>query len=277
MESMNPAFKTVIILVVLYLLYALLLFIFQRWLIYPGQFIKQNPQPSYVVRGITGIRRIWLNTGQNGKTEAWYRAPEEKDTLALPLVIFAHGNYELIDDNLEVMLALNKMGCAVLSVEYPGYGRSQGKPSKETIVGTFLAAYDRIKNELENTPQRIIGYGRSLGGGAVCALAQQRHLDALILQSTFARLRDFTAGYFVPPFLLRDDFDNLQIVKNFRGPMLLLHGRKDEVIPFSQGKRLAGINPSARFVATSYGHNDFPFPFENIRNFLQENGLLSTR
>ncbi|HGY56017.1 MAG TPA: alpha/beta hydrolase [Caldithrix abyssi] len=255
----------------IYLLYMLALFLLQRWLIFPGQFIKNKPVSKQFA---PDIRKIWLETAQSGKTEAWYREPAKVDSAGYPLVIFAHGNYELIDDNMQEILFFNQMGCAVLAVEYPGYGRSQGKPSKQSIIAVFLAAHDWVRN---NCPKadKIIAYGRSLGGGAVCAMAEQKAVDAIILQSTFSRLRDFAKNYLVPGFLLRDDFDNLRALKNYAGPLLILHGYNDEVIPFYHGKRLAESFPQARFVAGEYGHNDFPFAFEDIEHFLKENGIIT--
>ena len=197
MINLGPILKTAIVFLFLYALYAIILFLMQRWLIYPGQFIKKAVDTAHLV---PGIRQIWLDIGQNGKAEAWYREPVDTAGAAQAVVILAHGNYELIDDNVQDILAFNEMGCAVLAVEYPGYGRSSGKPNKETITAVFLAAYDWIQKDKENIPRKIIGYGRSLGGGAICALAQRRRVDAVILQSTFSRLRDFAGHYLVPGF-----------------------------------------------------------------------------
>ncbi|HID39615.1 MAG TPA: alpha/beta hydrolase [Calditrichaeota bacterium] len=271
MINLSPVLRTIIVLILLYALYTGILFLLQRWFIYPGQFIKKAADTVHLV---PGVRQIWLDIGSNGKVEAWYRETADTSGAAQPIVFIAHGNYELIDDNVQDILAFNEMGCAVLAVEYPGYGRSGGKPSKETITAAFLTAYDWIQKQKENIPRKIILYGRSLGGGAVCALTQRRRVDAVILQSTFSRLRDFARHYMAPGFLLRDDFDNVRALKDYEGPLLILHGRNDDVIPFYHGRRLADAFPRARFVASDFGHNDFPFPYREIQHFLQRNNIL---
>ena len=71
----------------------------------------------------------------------------------------------------------------------PGYGRSAGSPSEKSITEAFLAAYDAITTRDDVDPSQVILFGRSLGGGAVCALSKYRPIKALILMSTFTSVR----------------------------------------------------------------------------------------
>jgi uncharacterized protein len=103
-------------------------------------------------------------------------------------------------------------------------------------------------------PARIFGFGQSLGGGAICLLARDRPLRALILQSTFTSLDTLAASRFAPAFLLRDHFDNLSVAKRFQGPMLVIHGRQDRLIPWQQGLRLASASAHATFRLYDCGH-----------------------
>jgi uncharacterized protein len=145
----------------------------------------------------------------------------------------------------------------------------------------MLAGYDHLAARPEIDRARIIGFGRSLGGGAVCTLVGRRPLAALVLTSTFTSARPFAAGMLVPGFLARDPFDNLAAVQRFDGPILIAHGRRDSVIPYAHGEQLARAARHVRFVSYDADHNDCPpewsvFALE-LRAFLEQHGLLPPR
>jgi len=103
-------------------------------------------------------------------------------------------------------------------------------------------------------------------------------LRALILQSTFPSLDIFAAGYWAPSFLLRDHFNNLSTVRNFRGPVLVIHGRDDRLIPWQQGQRLAAASAHATFRLYDCGHGcwdpeHLPF-WQDAMPFLLQAGIL---
>jgi hypothetical protein len=188
--------------------------------------------------------------------------------------VYAHGNGELIDHWLHEFEALRARGISVLLVEYPGYGRSSGIPSERSITGAFTAAYDWAAAQPHVDARRIIGHGRSLGGGAICALARERALAALVLESTFTSIREQVRRYGVPGFLVRDPFDNLARVREFEGPVLVLHGERDTSIPVDQGRALHGAARASELHVLACGHNDCPRPWPTLLRFLEERRLL---
>ena len=145
-----------------------------------------------------------------------------------PAFIFAHGNGELIDYWPDELRPVAALGAGLLLVEYPGYGRSEGAPTQERILEVFTRAYDRLAARPEVDPGRIVLIGRSMGGGAVCDLALKRPSAALVLLSTFTSLRTYAVRYLAPGFLIRDPFDNLAAVRQYPGPVLVVHGREDD-------------------------------------------------
>jgi fermentation-respiration switch protein FrsA (DUF1100 family) len=120
----------------------------------------------------------------------------------------------------------------------------------------MAAAYDWLAENPVVMKQRIIAHGRSLGGGAAVNLASQRELRGLVLQSTFTHTGQFAWRYLVPSFLVRDNFDNLSVLKHYNKPVLIFHGRKDMVIPFKNGDRLARAAKKGKFFPLRCGHND---------------------
>ncbi len=258
-----------------YLIYCGLLFVLQRQVLFPRYMI---PNPATADTAAMGIETLWLETSF-GKVEAWYLPPAAGSPAApAPAVIFGHGNGELIDFWPPMLDRFSRMGLGLLLVEYPGYGRSAGSPSQATIAETFLQAHERLSARPEIDPARIVLFGRSLGGGAVCELALTKPAAALILMSCFKSVRSFAVRYLVPPFLIRDPMDNLAAVRRFEGPVLAIHGRSDEVIPFDHGQALAGAARNGKLIPYEAGHNDCPPDWDlfwrDVERFLRDARVL---
>jgi fermentation-respiration switch protein FrsA (DUF1100 family) len=248
----------------------------QRLILFPRFATQAEPGAG---RGVPGLVRLELPTPA-GPVEGWL-LPGHGVSAARPgpAVIFAHGNAELIDDWPPVMERYRRMGISVLLAEYRGYGRSAGSPSQAAITEDFVKFYDLLAARPEVDRRRIVFHGRSLGGGVVCALAAQRPPAALILMSTFTSVVDMARRYWVPRFLIRDPFDNLQRVRELDRPLMLVHGRRDRVVPFSHFERLRQAAPGARLVVyDDADHNDCPPDWEHfwgqVQAFLRQAQVL---
>ncbi len=265
---MKPVAFGLAVVIGLVLVYWTFLFFWQRSMLFPA------PSAAAAPARPPDAQSIWLDI-PNGRVEAWYLPPTKQETRApAPLLVFTHGNGELIDDWPSDFEAPRQWGVGVLLVEYPGYGRSSGSPSERSVTDGVLAAYDWASGQPSVDPRRIIAYGRSVGGGAATALAAARPLAALILESTFTSVAAFASRYGAPALLVRDRFDNLAAVRRFSGPLLILHGEHDETIPVSHGRALHLAQPSSQFVLMPCGHNDCARPWAEIRGFLGRNRLL---
>jgi pimeloyl-ACP methyl ester carboxylesterase len=253
--------RVAIYLLACYGIYCLLLFLFQRTLIYPKPTLDRS-----VTRETDRKDKEtwWLETG-SGKIEAWFfPSPLTDSSSPSPVVIFAHGNAEIIDDWPHDFKRFLSMGVSVLLVEYPGYGRSDGTPSQASITEAFLVAYDRLAVRPDVDKNRIVLVGRSLGGGVACAVAAKRPSAALILMSSFTSIRAFAWRFLVPPFFVRDAFDNLSVVRNYEGPVLIFHGRHDTIIPYSHGQALSRTVKNGKMITYDCRHNDCPPSWETF-------------
>ena len=255
--------------------YCIFLFLMQRSILFPR---NQIPLPADTGIVFPGMEKIWLDT-EFGKIETWYLPPDSGSRAGpAPAVIFGHGNGELIDFWPEALQNFNRMGIGLLLVEYPGYGRSSGTPSQKSITATFVAAYDTLLSRKDVDPSRIILFGRSLGGGAICALARHKPSAGLILMSTFTSVQSMAAKFLAPKFLIRDPFNNLQVIQGYRGPVLVIHGRHDSIIPFAHGANLHRAAKNSKLITYASGHNDCPPDWnqfwQDIKSFLTENGII---
>ncbi|MGH7790612.1 MAG: alpha/beta hydrolase [Candidatus Binatia bacterium] len=244
----------------------------QRGVLYPGQYTQVAAEPP----AVPGIERFRVPTSA-GVVDAWY-LPPPTTAASFPAMMFGHGNGEVIDMWVGGLDEFRRWGMAVMLVEYPGYGRSGGIPSEDGIGEAMAASYDVLLSRPGVDPARIVGYGQSLGGGAICALARERRLAAMVLQSTFTSLRPLAWRFFLPSFLLIDDFDNAQVVEHFDGPILFLHGRSDGLIPPDHAETLVGLARHGRLQMYDCGHGcwdpaHLPL-YRDIHGFLTANGIL---
>jgi uncharacterized protein len=175
-----------------------------------------------------------------------------------PLIIIAHGNAEIIDGLPDEFDWLTDYGFALLLVEYPGYGRSEGTPSQARIAKVLLDAYDTVIQRPDIDPMRIILLGRSLGGGTICTLADQRPSAGLILISTFTDIKRFAKNYLAPSFLVRDTYDNNAVLEHYLKPVLIIHGSKDTVVPYNHALQLSRTAKNATLITYDCGHDDCP-------------------
>jgi hypothetical protein len=266
--------KIVVAASLIYGFYCTAAFFLQRPVLFPVSHIQVPQQPKF---GDLNVEIQWIET-EEFKVESWYLPPQDGSRLPCPLMICAHGNAELIDYALPGMVPFNRLGFGVLLVEYPGYGRSTGSPSEKSIARAMTAAYDHIILRPDIDKNKIILLGRSLGGGAVCQLAAQRDSAALILVSTFTSVCSFTSSYLIPAFMVRDPFDNLSVVSAYDRPILLFHGKHDDIIPYRHGIRLSEASQNGLLITYDCGHNDLPPDYgqyrKDIVDFLKGNGLI---
>jgi hypothetical protein len=163
-------------------------------------------------------------------------------------------------------------------MEYRGYGRSTGSPGQDVLTRDAMAVYSRLVERPDVLSEQVLFHGRSLGGGVACALAAQHQPSALILESTFTSLRAMASTLFIPGFMVRDPFDNQETLRQLTVPILIFHGRQDEMIPFRHAQALAASNTQARLVPFQAGHNNLSSQrtlyWRTITAFLKSRGYI---
>lgn len=194
-----------------------------------------------------------LTLESGGERIAARYLPNPKATYTL---LFSHGNAEDLGDDRVIHEDLRDLGFSVFAYDYRGYGRSTGRPSEPGCYQDIDAAYRYLVDTLKVEPRRIIVYGRSVGSGPTVDLVSRTPgVAGMILENPFMsafRVRT------VVPLLPFDKFDNLGKMGRVEVPVLVMHGRGDEVIPFFHGEALyaAAREPKANFWVDRAGHNE---------------------
>jgi uncharacterized protein len=223
-----------------------------RLIFYPSKTIRQTP-----VEGGLRFEEVTLKTSDGVTLSAWYVPAAQKGSRTM---VFCHGNAGNIGDRLDKLAIFHSLDTNTLIFDYRGYGTSDGKPSEP---GTYLdaqAAYDWLHDTRGVPSADIIIYGESLGGAVAANLASQRQCRGLILDSTFTSVADVGARAFplLPVRLMVGrKYDTTAVIAKVRCPVLMIHSRNDEIVPFELGQKLFGqANEPKAFVEIAGGHND---------------------
>ncbi|MFN6500973.1 MAG: alpha/beta hydrolase [Nostoc sp. DedQUE01] len=194
---------------------------------------------------------IQLKSNDNTKISARYLFnPQAEYT-----ILYAHGNAEDLGNIKQTLEQLYAWGFSVLSYDYRGYGTSEGIPTENNAYQDIDTVYNYLTKDLKISPQKIIVWGRSVGGGSAVNLAAQRPVAGLIIESTFISAFQVIIPYRILPF---DKFSNIDKIKKINCPVLVVHGKADEIIPFSHGEKLFATASSQKLSlwVEQANHND---------------------
>jgi len=190
------------------------------------------------------------------KLDAWYVPVREPRGT----VLFFHGNAGNISHRLDSMRVFNELNLATLIFDYRGYGRSEGKVSEQGIYRDAEAVWRHLTEKRGIPPAEIIVFGRSLGAAVAASVAGQHSPGALIIESGFVSVPDMAAELYpwLPArWLARIGFPAGDYLKTVTCPVLVVHSRDDEIIPFDQGLRLFEVSHEPKqFLELRGGHND---------------------
>jgi uncharacterized protein len=183
-----------------------------------------------------------------------------------PALLYYHGTFRNLYQNLQKINALRDSGFAVLAVDYRGWGRSTPiVPSEQTILQDAQLAWDELKRKQPNATQRVI-YGHSMGSGVAVDMASRLKAPtdyaAVILESAFTTFPDIAAeanflGRLVSSFN-NERFASIDKIAKVQAPLLMIHGTLDTTVPLVLGQKLfaAANAPKEWFTVEGGGHSD---------------------
>src|SRR5437762_8059962 len=218
-----------------YIAFVAVLFFAQRSMLYP---IPQTTRTSPKDADFAEAEEQVLRTGDGERVIAWHVAPRE----GKPVVIFLHGNGDILAWRVPRFRALTADGTGLVAVSFRGYAGSSGHPAEAGLLDDADAGYAFAAQRYP--PERLVVWGFSLGSGPAVALAAKRRIDKLILEAPYTSTTDVAAPLFpLTPvrWLMRDQFRSDQRIANVRAPLLIMHGERDQVIPIGLGERLFGL------------------------------------
>jgi len=226
---------------------------------------------------------IQFLTPDGQKLHGWFFPVSGKS----PVLLFCHGNAGNISHRIENIKFLVKRDISVFIFDYRGYGQSSGRPSEKGIYIDGIAAYDYLTKIEKISPDRIVIFGRSIGGAVAIEVALQRKVRCLIIESTFTSTKDMAKTIF--PFFIFSPFlphhyNNILKIAGVTIPKLIIHGEDDNIVPFSMGNKLfaQATEPKLFLPIHGAGHNDTYVVggedyFEAIVNFILSSTSVRAR
>jgi pimeloyl-ACP methyl ester carboxylesterase len=200
------------------------------------------------------IEDCHFTTSDGLKLHGWYCAPHRKvggelePVPARMVLLWFHGNAGNISHRYDMIRLLMKIPVNVFIIDYRGFGKSEGAPSEQGLYRDARAAWDYLTSERGLGPERIIIFGKSLGGVPAVDLASKVEAAGLIVQSSFTSASDMAAAILpvFPRVFLSSKMDSKGKIANVRCPKLFIHSRADEVVPYELGRRLFEAAPEPK-------------------------------
>ena len=229
---MKYLYLTVTSITLAYLIINLFIYFYQRNLLY-------NPSENNYLNDKINFhyKEIFIETDKNIKLKSWFI---NKDLKKFKTVVFFHGNAGNLLNRVHKINELNKLDINILLISWRGFSGNKGKPSEKNLYYDAKQTIDWLKAQGLNN-KNIILYGESLGTGVVTELASKNNFGGIILESPFTSMVD-TAKIYYPylpvSLLLKDRYDSKSKIKDIKSPILIMHGKMDNIVPQQMGLEL---------------------------------------
>ena len=256
-------------------------YLFDRWLaFFPTREITNTPDDLGM-----HFEEVYFPAADGTQLHGWFVPGRGDDTL-----VWFHGNAGNISNRVyNIMLLYQHVGANLFIFDYRGYGRSDGKPSEKGMYsdGEGVLEYLRSRDDIDH--DRLVLFGRSLGGCIVAELAMGHRVKAVIIESSFtsvdamARYNRPAIAFFVPSRLLvKSRFDSIKKMPRIHSPVMIVHGDKDVTVPIQMGRELfdAANEPKRFYEIRGATHDDTHIVggeayFKALREFI-DNPTLPT-
>jgi fermentation-respiration switch protein FrsA (DUF1100 family) len=246
--------RVIRVLAVSYLLVLLMLVWLENSLTY---FPMKHPAGRWEAEGLQ-VEDAHFASTDGTKLHGWYVAAENPQAV----ILFCHGNAGNVTHRDDVFRELPQfVEASLLVFDYRGYGRSEGTPSEAGVLADARAARAWLARKAGVPEGQIVLWGESIGGAIAVDLAADDGARGLILEGSFTSLPD-VAAYHYPwlpvRWLMRGRLNSVERIRQYQGPLLMVHGDADSVVPYLFGQRLfaAANEPKKLLTQHNADHND---------------------
>ena len=215
----------------IYIGIVVVLYATQRSLMYFPDTSRTTPAEA----GLPEASEISLVAADGVHVTAWLAAPQGDK----PVIVYFHGNGGSLRYSAARFRQLIGAGIGLVALEYRGYGGNEGGPSEPGLIADGEAAYAYAAAHFP--VGRIVLWGQSLGSGVAVAVAAEKPVSRVILEAPFtsaAAVASMRYWYIPIGFLMKDQFQSDRRISKVTAPLLILHGVKDQVVPYKMGERL---------------------------------------
>ncbi len=254
--------------IIAYLVLLVFIYFYQRNLLYhPSENNYQNDTIQF------SYDEIFIKVDEKIKLKSWII---NKNLKKFKTIIFFHGNAGELSNRIYKLNELNKLDINILLISWRGFSGNKGFPTEKNLYKDAEAAIKWL-NSKEVKNNKIILYGESLGTGVAVEIGKKNTFNSIILESPFTSMES-TAKIYYPylpvKLLLKDRYNSISKIQSIQTPILIMHGKKDNIVPFSMGKELfeKANNPKHSYFTSEDDHmmefNDQML--KNIKKFIEK-------
>ena len=218
--------------IIAYIVVIIFVYFYQRNLLYhPAENNYQNDTIQF------NHQEIFIKVNDEIKLKSWII---NKDLKNFKTLVFFHGNAGDLSNRIYKLNELDKLDINILLISWRGFSGNEGYPTEKNLYEDAEAAIKWL-NKKKVSNSQIILYGESLGTGVAVEIASKNNFNSIILESPFTSIENSAKIYYpyLPvSFLLKDRYDSISKIKKINSPILIMHGRKDDIVPFFMGKKL---------------------------------------
>ena len=229
---MKYIYFTVSSIIIAYIVVIIFVYFYQRNLLYhPSENNYQNDTIQF------NHQEIFIKVNDEIKLKSWII---NKDLKNFKTLVFFHGNAGDLSNRIYKLNELDKLNINILLISWRGFSGNAGYPTEKNLYEDAEAAIKWL-NKKKVSNSQIILYGESLGTGVAVEIASKNNFNSIILESPFTSIENSAKIYYpyLPvSFLLKDRYDSISKIKKINSPILIMHGRKDDIVPFFMGKKL---------------------------------------
>ena len=229
---MKYLYFTVSSIIIAYIVVIIFVYFYQRNLLYhPSENNYQNDTIQF------NHQEIFIKVNDEIKLKSWII---NKDLKNFKTLVFFHGNAGDLSNRIYKLNELDKLDINILLISWRGFSGNEGYPTEKNLYEDAEAAIKWL-NKKKVSNSQIILYGESLGTGVAVEIASKNNFNSIILESPFTSIENSAKIYYpyLPvKFLLKDRYDSISKIKKINSPILIMHGRKDDIVPFFMGKKL---------------------------------------
>ena len=262
--KMNYFITILIIFVIIYFFILISTYIFQRNLLYSPS--ENNYSGDKLDVSITKVK---VTTQDNIELLSWYH---NKNTNDYKTILFLHGNAGSLENRIHKINHFKDMNINFLLVAWRGFNGNKGKPTEQGLYEDARSAVKWLKSK-SILEKNIIIYGESLGTGVATEIAQNKNFAGIILESPFTSMIDVGKAkypYLPVRFLLKDKYESNKKIKNIKSPILIMHGKVDNIVPFYMGKKIYDLANKPKYSYFSESDDHLMEYNENLLNHLKD-------
>jgi len=229
---MNFFVTILLIFVLIYFFLLISTYLFQRNLLYHPT--ENNYSGDQI---LVSVEKIKIKTQDDIELISWFHNKNLND---YKTILFLHGNAGSLENRIHKINHFQNININFLIIAWRGFNGNEGKPTEKGLYEDAESAVSWLKSK-GIKESNIIIYGESLGTGVATEIAQNKNFAGIILESPFTSMID--AGkdkypYLPVRFLLKDKYESDKKIKKINIPILVMHGKIDDIVPFYMGEKI---------------------------------------